>query len=130
MRLQAGARAYRRVRRPRLTGLLDASEARVIALVAPAGYGKTTLAREWLEGRPAAWMRPTPASADVAAFSVELADAAAKIVPGVATSLRRRLAGGGGVPARELASVLAEGLADWPMHAWLAIDDYHRLDNA
>ena len=36
------------IKRPRLTRLLDETEARVILLVAPAGYGKTTLAREWL----------------------------------------------------------------------------------
>jgi ATP/maltotriose-dependent transcriptional regulator MalT len=45
------------IRRPRLTRLLDECEARVILLVAPAGYGKTTLAREWLAtpGRRATW---------------------------------------------------------------------------
>ena len=32
------------IKRPRLTRLLDETEARVILLVAPAGYGKTTLA--------------------------------------------------------------------------------------
>src|SRR4051812_29078788 len=105
---------YQRVRRPRLTQLLDASGARVIALVAPAGYGKTTLAREWLEGKTASWMRPTPASADVAAFSVELAEAAARIVPGVADPVRRRLGGGGTPDPHGLARLLAEGLADWP----------------
>src|SRR5437899_3272456 len=31
------------IERPRLTCLLDAAEARIILLVAPAGYGKTTL---------------------------------------------------------------------------------------
>ncbi len=33
------------IKRPRLTRLLDEAEARVLLLVAPAGYGKTTLAR-------------------------------------------------------------------------------------
>ena len=36
------------IERPRLTRLLDETSARVIMLVAPAGYGKTTLARQWL----------------------------------------------------------------------------------
>src|SRR2546422_5758415 len=45
------------IKRPRLTRLLDESEARVILLCAPAGYGKTTLAREWVETQHAriAW---------------------------------------------------------------------------
>ena len=36
------------IERPRLTRLLDESPARIKMLVAPAGYGKTTLARQWL----------------------------------------------------------------------------------
>ena len=59
------------IERPRLTNMLDESGARIILLVAPAGYGKTTLARQWLAkaGRQAAWYRATPASADVAALA-------------------------------------------------------------
>src|SRR5215212_5526903 len=45
------------IKRPRLTRLLDESEARIILLCAPAGYGKTTLAREWVASKdvPVAW---------------------------------------------------------------------------
>ena len=39
------------IERPRLTRLLN-SPPRIKMLVAPAGYGKTTLARQWLAGRP------------------------------------------------------------------------------
>ncbi len=39
------------IKRPRLTKLLDDSTARIILLCAPAGYGKTTLAREWVATR-------------------------------------------------------------------------------
>src|SRR5213593_3851400 len=70
------------IKRPRLTRLLDETRARVILLVAPAGYGKTTLAREWLATRgSAAWWAATSASADVAAFAAGIAQAAATIVP-------------------------------------------------
>ena len=47
------ARRQRIIERPRLTRLLDESPARVKMLVAPAGYGKTTLARQWLAGKSA-----------------------------------------------------------------------------
>jgi len=62
------------IERPRLTALLAESGARVILLMAPAGYGKTTLARQWAarqEG-PVAWYRTTRISGDVAALAVGL----------------------------------------------------------
>ena len=45
------------IKRPRLTKMLDETEARIILLCAPAGYGKTTLAREWVATRsePVHW---------------------------------------------------------------------------
>ncbi|MGH3129089.1 MAG: hypothetical protein ACRDPX_14300, partial [Gaiellaceae bacterium] len=54
------ARALRRrriIERPRLFALLDESKARVRTLVAPAGYGKSTLADQWVarDGRRGAW---------------------------------------------------------------------------
>ncbi|MCW2977204.1 MAG: putative transcriptional regulator [Actinomycetia bacterium] len=64
------------IKRPRLTTLLDESEARIILLVAPAGYGKTTLAREWLAGREGVlWYSGRPAMTDVAALASGLAAA-------------------------------------------------------
>lgn len=67
------------IKRPRLTKLLDESEARIILLVAPAGYGKTTLAREWLEGREGVlWYSGRPAMADVAALASGLVSAFAQ----------------------------------------------------
>src|SRR5438132_8812880 len=64
------------IKRPRLTKLLDESGARIILLCAPAGYGKTTLAREWVDGdrRPIAWYSAGPSICDVAAFACDLAE--------------------------------------------------------
>ena len=61
------------IKRPRLTKLLDESEARIILLCAPAGYGKTTLAREWVSG-DALWYAVRPTDCDVAAFAAGLAE--------------------------------------------------------
>src|SRR5437773_8578168 len=63
------------IKRPRLTRLLDESEARIILLCAPAGYGKTTLAREWVETRsePVAWYGGGSEMRDVAALAETLA---------------------------------------------------------
>ena len=104
----------RHVRRPRLTRRLDQSRSRLILFVAPAGYGKTSLECEWLESDPeACWLRCTSALADVAAFSVALAEAVGHIAPSAADRLRQRLT----VPdspeaaVRPLAEMLAEELA-------------------
>jgi LuxR family maltose regulon positive regulatory protein len=107
--------------------MLEGSSAQAIVFTAPAGYGKTTLAVEWLHGRNrVAWYRATAASADVAAFSAGVSDSVSQITP-VGGRLKQRL-GVGAVPeraVRSLAELLAEDLARWPSDAWLVIDDYH-----
>lgn len=123
--LEAGSRYL--IERPRLTRLLDDAAARIIMLVAPAGYGKTTLARQWLARRRHGWYRGTPAAADVAALAVGLARAASQVVPGAGRRMGERLRATG-TPEQDvepLAELLAEDLAGWPDEAWLAFDDYH-----
>ena len=122
-----GVARRRIIKRPRLTRMLDESRARIILLVAPAGYGKTTLAHEWLDERQAAWYRCGPASADVAALAVGLATSTSEIVPGAGDRMRQRLRATDRPEedASILAEMLAEDLAEWPEDAWLVIDDYH-----
>src|SRR5207302_7329419 len=105
-----GVGRRRIIKRPRLTRMLDESGARIVLLVAPAGYGKTTLAHEWLEGKQVAWYQGTPASADVAALAVGLAAAAAEIVPGAGDRMRQRLRASD--RPEEDAELLAEMLAE------------------
>jgi LuxR family transcriptional regulator, maltose regulon positive regulatory protein len=123
----AGVARRRIIKRPRLTRMLDESRARIILLVAPAGYGKTTLAHEWLDERESTWYRCGPASADVATLAVGLATATSEIVPGAGDRMRQRLRATDRPEedASILAEMLAEDLAEWPDDAWLAIDDYH-----
>lgn len=118
----------RHTRRPRLTRLLDESRAQAIVVTAPAGYGKTTLVMEWLQGGgDAVWYRATNASADLAAFSAGLADVMTPFVPGAGDRLKQRLrvADTPERAARPLAELLAEDIASWPTDALLVIDDYH-----
>jgi LuxR family maltose regulon positive regulatory protein len=118
----------RHVRRPRLTRLIDESRAQSVVVMGPAGYGKTTLAREWAQGRnDVVWYQSTSASADVAAFSVGIADAVLPFVPEAGDRLRQRIR----VPeapekaARPYAELLSHDLTAWPAGAWLIVDDYH-----
>jgi LuxR family maltose regulon positive regulatory protein len=72
------------IERPRLTARLEeGGGCRVSVLAAPAGYGKTTLARQWSERQtgPVAWHRTTRASGDVALLAVQLDDLLASIAP-------------------------------------------------
>src|SRR6266496_3447938 len=106
------------IERPRLTKLLDESRARILLLVAPAGYGKTTLARQWL-GQPgidSRWLWARPTMADVAVLAVEVARACEGIVQGAGERMRDRLLATHSPEddARELAELLAASLLSWP----------------
>ena len=72
------------IERPRLIARLgEGGGARVSVLAAPAGYGKTTLARQWSQRQdgPVAWYRTTRASGDVALLAVQMDDLLASIAP-------------------------------------------------
>jgi LuxR family maltose regulon positive regulatory protein len=125
-----GVERRRIIERPRLLRLLDETDARIILLVAPAGYGKTTLARQWLATQPSsAWLRVTGASTDPAAFASTFARAAGQIVSGAGTLLLQRLhASDLRAPSvGELADFLADDLGSWPADGWLGIDDHQLI---
>jgi DNA-binding CsgD family transcriptional regulator len=127
------SRAGRRIiERPRLTRLLTESESRVMLLVAPAGYGKTTLAREWLRDREHAWYQATQASSDVAALALGLAAAAEAVLPGTTDQLRPHLkaATDPTTAAATIANELSNELRDWPVDARFVIDDYQLLGDS
>lgn len=128
---ESSSAGRRMVQRPRLTRLLAEAESRVILLVAPAGYGKTTLAREWLEStQPAhAWYQATETSSDLADLALGLATAGAMVVPHLGNQLRARLKTSKDPAAQieSLAADLANDLSNWPAGAWFVIDDYHLI---
>lgn len=111
-----------------MTRLLDEAASQVVLITGPAGYGKTTLATEWLHGQTdAVWYRATPASADLAAFSAGLSDVVQPITPGAGERMKQRLrvAEAPEKAARPLAELLAEDLDAWPKEGVVIVDDYH-----
>jgi LuxR family maltose regulon positive regulatory protein len=119
------------IERPRLTRLLNESPARIKMLVAPAGYGKTTLARQWLNqtGRRGVWLQCTPAVSDVAVLLAQIAEASTGLSGDDHGRMLERLRVTA-EPAQELAvliDLIIGDLQSWPGDAWLVLDDYHAL---
>jgi hypothetical protein len=114
------------IKRPRLTRLLDGTDARVLMLIAPAGFGKTTLAREWVADRQHVWYRGTTATADVAALAAGLAANVSELIPDAGVRMVHRMRATG-TPEQDvdiLAELFAEDLGEWPDDRWLVFDDY------
>ncbi len=116
------------VRRARLLEQLDGVVARTVLLAAPAGYGKTTLARQWLEHTGGAWLGITAASCDIPVLARDLAAAVADLSP---IELRRVETALKAAPApldqaRAVARVILAQVAS-PVEGWLVVDDYHLL---
>jgi LuxR family maltose regulon positive regulatory protein len=122
------------IQRPRLLALLDASNAGVRMLVAPAGYGKTTLAEQWVAAgdRRSGWYTVRRASVDVAGLALGLARACSVIIDGCDERLRAHLkaVSASASSSTVLAEILCEDLADWPSDAWLVIDDYQEISGS
>ena len=117
------------IERPRLTKMLDECEARVILLLAPAGYGKTTLARQWVRTLSGAiWISATPAHRDVVTLAEDLA-AGVDALGGNASKFTREYLSAQSNPqrsARGVAAALADQIKKQRVQ-WIAIDDYHEL---
>ena len=94
---------YRRpgiIDRPRLLARLDGIDSRVVALVAPAGYGKSTLAWQFAEasGRRVAWLSADSRDDDPATLVRSIAAALDRVVP---------------LPLATVASVTVPGPSVW-----------------
>jgi ATP/maltotriose-dependent transcriptional regulator MalT len=113
------------VRRTRLLAALEEAEGRTILLLAPAGYGKTTLARQWLENVPGAWVGVTIASGDIPVLARDLAAAVGEVgaidMRRVETALQA-----GRTPTDQARAVARTILTQTPspLDGWIVIDNY------
>jgi LuxR family maltose regulon positive regulatory protein len=129
-KLGAQARGMRHVDRGRLRDRLGANpQVRLVLVSAPAGFGKSTLLADWLDG-PAvhgAWLSLDVHDNDVVRFARYLAAAAARLVDG--TRDPAALAGQAFDPELVLAGVLDDLEAAGP-GVVLVLDDYHLIDES
>ncbi len=122
-------RQRRIIERPRLTKLLDECEARIILLLAPAGYGKTTLARQWAKTlNKTVWVTCTPAHRDVVSLAEDIAKRLDEL-GGHSTKFVREyftVQSNAHRAAERLARSLSEEALKLGVQ-WIVIDDYHEL---
>ena len=120
------------VSRPRLVAQLQAglAEGRKLTLIsAPAGYGKTTLAAEWLHTLagepPVAWLALDASDDDPARFLGYVLAALQRIYPGLGQGAQSLLGLSQLPPLPMLLDDLLNDLAGLPESVVLALDDYH-----
>lgn len=119
--------------RPRLLARLDrAADCTLTLVTAPAGWGKTSLVCQWLEGRalPAAWLQLDASDGDPALFFTYVVYALRQLEPqfGAETEILLRSAT---LPPAVLANTLSNELDQMQRAApcLLVLDDYHLVQN-
>lgn len=110
-----------------LTKLTAGSSPPVIGIVAPAGYGKTTVLRQWADERsgPSAWLTLDADDNDPVVLLTYLAaalDHLAPVDPELFRMLRVEQPAIGSI-----ARALASALMGWPQLGGLVVDDVHVL---
>jgi LuxR family transcriptional regulator, maltose regulon positive regulatory protein len=125
-------RERRIIERPRLIKLLDESEARIILLLAPAGYGKTTLARQWAKTlNGVIWVSLTPAHRDVVTLAEDIATGI-EALGGTSTEFIREYLRAQSNPQRAAHGValeLSKQMNDVGVQ-WLIVDDCQEISGA
>jgi LuxR family transcriptional regulator, maltose regulon positive regulatory protein len=108
--------------------LRNAETASVVAITAPAGYGKTTLLAEWAERdrRPFAWVSVDEADGDPVVFLGHVAVALDRIEP-IGPHLLESIASPTGANSTRVLSRLSSALATRTRPFVLVLDDLDRL---
>ncbi len=114
--------------RPRLLDNLDTARGLTI-VVAPAGYGKTTLLSAWLATRdaPSVWLTLDSYANDVALFTTYLVEALRTMFPGAAEHTLKAVTGTNLPSGEVLAQLLLSDLVAIQDPFVLVLDDFHTI---
>src|ERR1700694_130333 len=119
------------VSRPRLLERLNAGLHRKLTLIAaPAGFGKTTLVSEWVEGidRPTAWLSLDEGENDPARFLAYLVAALQTIAATLGEGVVGVLQSSQPPPPEAILTSLLNEITTLPDQFVLVLDDYHVID--
>src|SRR2546430_5155832 len=120
------------VTRPRLLERLNEGLHRKLTLIAaPAGFGKTTLVSEWVEGieRPTAWLSLDEGDNDPTRFLVYLVAALQTIAPNIGKRVLGLLQSPQPPPTESILTALLNEIATVTDGFVLVLDDYHVIDS-
>ena len=122
--LRAGA-----LERPRLTGRLAASDARVVLVAAPAGFGKTTLLAQWAnrDDRRFAYVALDAWDNDPLALWSGIVLSIRRLEPGFGASVEPMLQSVGGTVVHGLIRRLSMELEGLDEPVVLVLDDFHMI---
>ena len=121
----------RSVPRPRLAEHIRAGLAgKLTLLVAPAGFGKTTLLSEAIAGHPVAWVSLDAGDNDVSRFWSYVLVALNGLVPGIGDTTLALLRSSQPPTTEAIVTSLLNALTAMPRDAALVLDDYHVIDAA
>jgi LuxR family transcriptional regulator, maltose regulon positive regulatory protein len=125
------------IARPRLTHRLHAGMGGALTvLVAPAGWGKTTLLSAWCAerratgGRPSAWVSLDPRDNDPRRFWRYLVEALDHLAPGSTAEAQALLAAADAPSVEILLAPVLNALRDVPDDRVLVLDDYHVIERS
>src|SRR5437660_3309874 len=119
------------VSRPRLLERLNAGLHRKLTLIAaPAGFGKTTLVSEWVEGiaRPTAWLSLDEGENDPTRFLAYLVTALQTIAATLGEGVLGVLQSSRPPPPEAILTALLNEITTLPDQFVLVLDDYHVID--
>jgi LuxR family transcriptional regulator, maltose regulon positive regulatory protein len=120
------------VRQALLDRLDEALSAKLVLLVAPAGWGKTALLCDWFSARETertAWLSVDQGDNEPVRFWAHVIAAVNTVCPGIGASALEMLTAPGTKTADAVLSPLINDFAGIPARVTLVLDDYHLISN-